>query len=147
MRVPTDGILRKVESFLYGRGFSAPSARRILAVQILLAGMALAVGLACVTISLWPLAFAIGAVLITCNMWWLTRSVEWSLRHSYSSGLAALAAFSFVLRFGAMALALYGSLVWLALPVVPLLAGLSSVVASLSVQAVMRLSRNAAKEA
>lgn len=141
-----NGILRKIESLLYAKAFRSSSTRRILAVQITTAAAASAAGVILLPFSLSPAAFAVGAVLITCNLWWLARGIEWSLRHGFSSGLALAGSFFFLIRLAIMALALYAALVPLALPVVPLLLGLSTVVASLAVRGMMRLPHDAAKE-
>jgi hypothetical protein len=135
-----------MEILLYRRGFRSPASRRILALQLTVAGAALLTGAAALHVSLWPMAFGVGAALVACNLWWLTRSVEWSMARRYSALLAAAAAASFLFRFGLMALALYGALVWLALPAVPLLAGLSTVMPGLVWQGIIRM-RQTVKEA
>ena len=141
-----EGILQKIERILSARGFRSPSSRSLLAMQIVIASVSVIFGIFCLPFSRWGVAFALGSFLVTCNLWWLTRSIEWSLKHGFSSGLALVATLSFLVRLAVMALVLYGALVWFVLPVVPLLAGLSSVVASLSVRGVVLLSRTTVKE-
>lgn len=147
MRSVVEKMMHGMESLLLRRGFRSQASRRILASQLVLAGAALLTGVAALHFSVWPMAFGVGATLIAANMWWLTRSVEWSLSRRYSAGLALAAAASFLVRFGGMAFALYGALVWLALPAVPLLAGLSTVVFGLVWRGFTRISRQTVKEA
>ncbi len=147
MREITAEILLSLEKKLLKRGFSSPGARRLVAFQILVAGVSLALGLATVSLGLWPLAFGVGACLIAANLWWLARSAERALQHSFSAGLAALGAVSFLLRFAAMALALFVAIVLAGLPVIPLLAGLSSAVIGISILGPAGFFRQPAKEA
>ncbi len=125
--------LEKIEKRLYRRGFLHGDVRRIVSLQLLVTGLALAFGLAVLWFSAWPLYFGVGAALAACNLWWLARSVEWSMRHDYTRSLAVANFLAFLARFAGMGFALFVCIAWLKAPLVPLLAGLATVVAGLTV--------------
>ena len=120
------------------RGFLAPETRRIVAGQILFALAALAVGIATLWFSLWPTAFAAGSFLAAGNLYCLGKGVDTSIfagakaHAKASAGIAMLHVLLFWFRFVVTGFMLYVFLVPLAFPPLPLLAGLSTVVASLS---------------
>lgn len=71
----TASPVRKIEIYLYGKGFSDPVLRSAMLVQILLAVAAFVCGLALVWLSYWPLMFALGVACIVFNFWFLCRFV------------------------------------------------------------------------
>lgn len=115
--------------------------------QLLLALAALAFGGVTFRLSLWPPAFGIGAALATVNLWWIARSAQWSVSQRFSPALALVCFGAFLLRFAGTAFTLYVLLVWLDFPLVPLFAGLLSVVVSLSIMGFSRVAGNSCKEA
>lgn len=136
-----------VEKALRKRGFAAPDVRRIMAGHIVLTAAALILGAVLYTVSLWPLAFGLGSVMASVNLWSLARSLHRTLGHSFS-GARAMAYFAgFALRFAGTAAALYILLVRAALPVAPVLAGLSSALVWLMILGISRFAGNSCKEA
>lgn len=136
-----------LEKLLRNRGFTSPDSRRIIANQLLLTAASLAVGAGAAWFSLWPLAFGIGAALASANLWWIARGAQWCVAQQFSPALALVYFGSFLLRFAGTGLALYLLLAWLQFPLVPLLAGLFSVVVYLSVMGFSRIAGNSCKEA
>lgn len=135
-----------LERRLFHRGFASADIRRIVSGQILVADAALAVGFVCLWFSVWPFFFGVGAALAAHNLWWLARSVEWSLRHDYTRSLAVANFLAFLGRFGGMGIALVICIAWLKAPVVPLVAGLSTALAGMTLWGFTRFLRQHSKE-
>ncbi|CAK7068785.1 MAG: hypothetical protein DELT_01780 [Desulfovibrio sp.] len=144
-------MLRKsrnaLEKILRNRGFTSPDSRRIMANQLLVTFTALTIGVLAIPFSLWPLAFGLGAALATLNLWRLVKSVHWSVSQHFSPAIAVVYFGGFLLRFAGTGALLYLFLVPLALPLVPLLVGLSSVMVVLISMNVSRSAGNSCKEA
>ena len=127
-----------VEAFLRTRGYVSPESRRIVAGQVMFTLLALGVGIMTVWISRWPLAFSAGSLLATANLYFLGKSIEMSMftraqaTAKSSVGIALLSISLFWIRFVVTGFLLYIFIVTLSFPVIPLVAGLSTVVASLS---------------
>lgn len=136
-----------IEKILRNRGFTSPNSRRIMANQLLLTIAALGVGILAFPVTLWPVSFALGAVLATVNFWWMAKSVRWSVSQRFSPALALVYFGGFLLRFTGTGVLLYILLVQLSLPLVPHVAGLSSVVLCLMITAFSRTAGNSCKEA
>lgn len=141
-------MLRKshyfVEKILRAKGFTSPDSRRIMATQILLTGAALVLGMLFAGVTLWPLSFAMGTVIATINFWSLAQSVHRTIRHGYTNAYALAHFTGFLLRFAGTGGMLYLLAVRAALPVLPLLAGLFSVVIWLTILALFRTVRHSA---
>ena len=135
-----------LERRLFHRGFASADIRHIVSSQILLTDVALAVGLVCLWFSVWPFFFGVGAALATHNLWWLARSVERSFGQSYTRGLAVSSFLAFLGRFGGMGVALVICIAWLNAPIIPLVAGLTTAVAGMTVWGFSRLLRQHSKE-
>ncbi len=129
-----------IEKQLRNRGFTSPESRRILTDQIVLTLAACGFGILALPLTEWPLAFGLGALLATVNLWQIARFAHWSVTRRFSGKLALIGFCAFLFRFAGMGVVLYLLLVRVALPVVPLVAGLSSLVVWLSV---LRLGRGA----
>lgn len=108
--------------------------------QILLTAAACVLALPAFPLTDWPLAFGLGAVLATLNLWQIARFAHWSVGKKFSGGLALIGFGAYVFRFAGTGVVLYFLLVRAAMPVIPLVAGLSSLVFWLSV---MRFTRGA----
>ena len=146
MRKMLHAAMLSVEKRLFARGFRTAGVRRILAGQLLLAAVFLGAGLSLLWLSAWPMAFALGALLAAQNLWWLARSTQWCLGRAFTPGLALVHYLLFLGRFALTGVALYVLLIWLRTPVIPLLAGLSTVVVSLMAWGFAR-ARHSFKEA
>ena len=140
-------IRHTVERRLYDMGFALPFVRYLLSIQILISGFALAAGIALLWYSRWPLAFGAGAAIITFSLWHISRSAQTLVQPQFSAshGLRLFCGFS--VRLLLIGIALFMLIVWLKAPLVPLLLGLTSTVASILLWGISRLSRNTVKEA
>ncbi len=136
-----------IEKRLRAGGIASPDMRRILSGQLLFAASALVIGLALAHFSTWPLAFALGSVLAALNLWWLARSVVRAVGQPYTPALAFMHLCGFLARFACAGGALYVLIVRLNTPLIPLLAGLSTVVAALAFRGAARIAGNSLKEA
>lgn len=108
---------------------------------------ALGVGVLAFPFSIWPFAFSLGALLATANLWWMAKSVTWSVSQRFSPTLVLVYFGGFLLRFTGTGVLLYILLIRCSLPLVPLIAGLSSVVLCLMMTAFFRNAGNSCKEA
>ena len=104
--------------------------------------------ISCVTfwLSLWPVAFSAGAIVVTCNLLWLAMAVQWCTEQKYTKKLALIHFLLFIFRFSLLALVLYVLIAWLHMPVLPLVAGLSSVIISLVLWGLSLVSGHSFKE-
>lgn len=143
-------MLRKsrhaIEKILRNRGFTSPDSRRIMANQLMLAIAALGIGVLAFPLSIWPFGFALGALLATANLWWMAKSVTWSVSQRFSPVLVLMYFGGFLLRFAGTGVLLYILLVRCSFPLIPLVAGLSSLVVCLMITAFSRNAGNSCKE-
>ena len=129
-----------IEKYLRNKGFTSPESRRIMVDQVMLTMLACAGGILLLPLTDWGLSFAFGAMLATVNLWQIARFAHWSVKRQFTGRLAALGFFAFLFRFVGTGFILYLLMVRAAMPIIPMVAGLSSLVVWLSV---MRISRNA----
>ena len=128
-----------IEKYLRNKGFTSPESRRIMTDQIMLTIAACVVGILALPLTDWLLAFALGALLATINLWQIARFAHWSVTRQFTGKLAAIGFFAFLFRFAGTGFVLYLLMVRAAMPIIPMVIGLSSLVIWLSV---MRISRN-----
>ena len=129
-----------IEKQLRSRGFTSPESRRIMVDQILITAGSCVFGLMALPFTDWLLAFGLGALLATINLWQIARFAHCSVTRRFSGKLALVGFGAFLFRFAGMGFVLYLLLVRANFPIIPVVAGLSSLVVWLSV---MRLSRGA----
>jgi len=129
-----------VERYLRARGFTSPESRRIVTDQVLLTVVAGILGLLLSPLTNWGMAFAFGTLLATVNLWQIARFAHWSVKRQFSGKLAIISFLAFLFRFAGTGFVLYVLLIQAAMPAIPLIVGLSSLVVWLSV---MHFSRNA----
>lgn len=129
-----------IEKRLRSKGFTSPESRRIMTDQILITAAACGFGLLAFPFTNWLLAFGFGTLLATVNLWQIARFAHWSVARRFSGKLALISFGAFLFRFAGMGFVLYLLLIRAAFPIIPVVAGLSSLVIWLSV---MRFSRNA----
>jgi len=141
------GIRQAVEHRLYGYGFTLAFARHLLCTQLFITGTALLAGVAVAWFSLWPLAFGAGAALTTFSLWQICRSAQAFVHLQFSASLGIRLFAGFTARLLLIGIVLFALLIWLKVPVVPLLFGLTSTVASILLWGISRLSRKTVKEA
>ena len=141
------GFRQAIERRLHGMGFALPVARHILCSQLVISALALSAGLALVWYSAWPIAFGAGAALTTFSLWHISRSAQAFVRLPFSSLLGLRLFIGFTARLIVIGIALFALIVWLKVPVAPLLLGLTSTVVSILLWGVSRISRKTAKEA
>ncbi len=141
------GFRQAIERRLYGMGFALPVARHILCSQLVITGLALVTGLVLCWYSTWPIAFGAGAALTTFSLWHISRSAQAFVRLPFSPLLGLRLFIGFTARLTIIGIALFALIVWLKVPVAPVLLGLTSTVASILLWGISRISRKTAKEA
>jgi len=127
-----------IEKLLRNKGFTSPESRRTIVDQILLTAVSCILGLLTFPLTDWPLAFGFGALIATVNLWQIARFAHWSMGKKFSGSLALIGFGAYLFRFAGTGIILYLLLVKAAMPLIPLVAGLSSLIVWLSV---MRFAR------
>jgi hypothetical protein len=140
-------IFRRLERRLHAAGFTAPLVRRLLGTQVLLSAAGLGSGAALAWYSLWPLAFGIGAGIATYSLWQIARFSQGCISRNFSAALGVRLFMGFTFRLVLIGVVLFGLIVLLRAPVVPLLLGLGSTVASIALWGLARFPRKTVKEA
>ena len=120
-------LLHKIDCFLYKKQFYSPPVRRVLCLQIALALVALLVALPLIPLTLWPSAFAAGVILALFNFWHIARFASGNVNKYFSALMAAKYFLWFCGRLVLTGLALTYLIVYCSVPIIPLVAGLSSV--------------------
>ncbi|SBV97502.1 putative ATP synthase I chain [uncultured delta proteobacterium] len=136
-----------VERYLRNRGFTSPDSRRIVADQVLLTAAACIAGVLVLPLTAWGLAFGLGTLLATINLWQIARFAHWSVTRRFTGRLAVIGFCAFLFRFAGTGFVLYLLLIPARMPVIPLVAGLSSLVVWLSVMRFSRPAGHSCKEA
>lgn len=140
-------LCRPVESRLYKTGITLPTVRRLLSIQILVAGTALLVGAPLAGITLWPLLFGTGAAIAAFSLWQITRFAQAHLQQQFSLALGVRLLLGFTIKLAVLSIVLFVLIVQLGAPVVPLLLGLTTTVAGIAIWGIAGLSRKNVKEA
>ena len=140
-------VRQKIERHLYARGFSSAVVRHLLCTQIMITAAALGVGVPAALVSLWPLLFGTGAAIALFSLWHIARFAAVSIHQEFSVALGIRLFSGFTLRLLLTGVVLFTLIVWLRVPVVPLLAGLTTTVAGIAVWGLSRFSRKTVKEA
>lgn len=143
---PSD-IRRIIDTRLYRLGFAAPAVRHLLGTQIVISAVGLISGILCVWFSTWPLAFGLGAVITTYSFWQISRFAQGAILQQFSAALAVRLVMGFMFRLVLISIVLFVLVVRLKAPVAPLVLGLTSTVASMSLWGLARFSRKTVKEA
>ena len=134
-------LTQNVERFLWARGFVLAPVREILTVQILLSGLFLTLGLVCLPFSIWPLCFCLGATLMTGAFWSLAKSAQSLPGRSFSVKLALTLFAGFSMRLLVAGTILFCVVVLLRAPAIPLLAGLSVTMLTITVWSLARMTQ------
>ncbi len=134
-----------METALHKRGFVSAEIRRLLGVQILIAGAGLAVGLIAWPLTLWPLYFGIGATLSVGNFWHLARFGQAHIRREFSAALGIKLYIGFLAKLLITGLTLFVLIGLLDAPVVPPLVGLLTSVLVVLIWSVARIFRKPAE--
>ena len=113
----------------------------MLGTQILLASFSLLAGIFVAYFTFWPLLFGIGASIAAYNFWFLAKFVQNNLSDSFSPILLLRLVGGFNLRLILTGVVLFALIVWLKVPLAPLLAGLTSLVACIVIWGFSRLTR------
>ncbi len=133
----------RIERRLYQRGFNSPEVRKLLVDQILLTGCSVGVGLVLCWYSVWPLLFGIGAGLACCNLWGMAGFVQRHLRRDFTPAVALKQFGFFFARLAGTAAVLALLVIVLRAPVAPVLVGLSSVVAGITIRGIYSKAKEA----
>ena len=138
-------IRRKVETALFKRCFTLAEIRLIVALQLGLAVLAtvLALSLGWLFSPLWP--FAAGVVLVTVNFYSLAKLAQRLITRQEGALMRLLV--GFYARLGFSGLALFALIVWARVSIPALVAGLSTVLATILVWGILQMIGNNAKEA
>ena len=118
-------LLQKMETALHRRGFVSADIRRLLALQILVSGTGLILGLAALPFTPRIFYFAVGAVLSVGNFWHLARFGQAHIRREFSAVIGIKLYLGFLLRLLITGLTLFILLGPLGAPPAPPLAGLA----------------------
>ena len=140
-------IRQNLDRRLYRQGFASPVVRQFLGIQILITAAGLFPGIILAWFTLWPLVFGAGAAITTYSLWHIARFAQAHIQQEFSRALAIRLFFGFTCRLVLISIVLFVLVVLLRAPVVPLLAGLTSTVASISLWGLSRFSRKPVKEA
>ncbi|MGE4291700.1 MAG: ATP synthase subunit I [Desulfovibrio sp.] len=119
-------MIRKLEAFLYKRGFTHPQVRAMVRNQLVLAFLTITLINGLTACSSWALSFSAGCLLVTVNFWLMARTGQ-----SVVSAQKGAVTMMLILFYGRMALtglALFTLIAWLDASVSGLLVGLSMVV-------------------
>lgn len=136
-----------IERRLHALGFVSPDIRRLLATQIMVTALALAVGFMFAWLSIWPLIFGVGAAIALFSLWQLARFAQANIRRQFSAALGLQLFFGLTGRLALIGVLLFFLIVLFRAPVIPLLAGLTSTIAAIVCWGLARLSRKTVKEA
>lgn len=115
--------------------------------HVLFTAAACMVGVLALPVTIWGLAFGLGALLAAINLWQIARFAQWSVTRRFTGKLALIGFLAFLFRFAGMGIVLYLLLIQAKMPVIPLVAGLSSLVVWLSVMRFARAADHSCKEA
>lgn len=140
-------IRQKIESRLYHFGFSSAVVRHLLCTQIMISGAALIAGLVFLPLTAWPLSFASGACIAAYSLWGVARFAQANVNQRFSALMGLKLFFSFTGRFLLIGAMLFALIVLLKTPIIPLVIGLTSMVAGIAAWGIFRFFRKTAKEA
>ncbi|MFI3272449.1 MAG: ATP synthase subunit I [Pseudomonadota bacterium] len=139
--------VQRIDQMLWQRGFRAPEIRAILRNQLLITTLSVLAGLALGLVNDWVFWFGVGAVLATFNFYFAASFVQKVVFQPYDRSLMYGLLFRFYGRLGLTGLILFGLIVWLAVPLSALVAGLSTVVTAIAVWGISCFARQNVKEA
>lgn len=138
-------IRHKIETALYGRGFTGTEVRTLVGLQILVGLGSAALAVVASGFGNWGLSYGAGAVLITVNFYQLARFVQQAVQERQAAVVSLL--LRFYGRLIVTGVVLYGLIAWAGANVAALLAGLSTVVATALYFGVRRFMGKNVKEA
>ena len=140
-------LIHAIDKTLYKDGFTKPELRILLRVQLLLVLAASLVSLAVCWFTPWPLIFTAGAAIVTLNFYWMAKFVRQVTGFTYERMLLAGLLVRFYGRLALTGILLFVLILWLRVPVIPLLMGLSTVVATIVIWGAAQMVEQKAKEA
>lgn len=122
----------KIERALRLRGVKSQVLRHLMCTQVMIADISLALGIVCAWFTLWPLAFGIGATIAMYSFWSLA-SLSLAIIADGARGKYSVSKFVvFNVRLVIFAIILYIFIIRLRVPVAPMVAGLSSMMFSIT---------------
>lgn len=140
-------LVHAIDKTLYKDGFTKPELRTLLRAQVLLVSAAALVSLALCWLSTWPLVFTAGAAIVTLNFYWMAKFVRQVTSFTYDKSLLVGLLVRFYGRLALTGILLFVLILWLRVPVLPLLMGLSAVVATIVIWGMAQSVEQKAKEA
>lgn len=118
-----------LDKLLVKLGFHHAEGRVLMRDQIVMALVTSLMALSVSGLGTWGVAYSCGALLITVNFWWMVRFAQGLL--ASQAGAVGGSFFRFVIRLGVTAVGLYLMIVEAGWPVWAVLAGMSTVMATI----------------
>ena len=140
-------FIHGIEKALFNKGIVSEAVRQVMVLQIMVCAACLVAGLAALYWTAWPLSFGVGCALITLNFYFMSRLVTQLVGLEYSGKLLFSLLISLFSRLLLTGLALFVLLYWWKIPVVPLVAGLSTVVVTIFIRGAVQAFGHKVKEA
>lgn len=132
----------RIERVLRIRGIMSPTLRHLLCTQLVITDVSLAFGLICGWFTWWPLSFGMGSAIALYSFWSLATTTPAILQEGAGKSHYSIVKFAvFNLRLALIAIVLYVFLVRLRMPVAPMVAGLSSVLASITLWSLSKVTQ------
>lgn len=140
-------ITERIDAWLYARGFTNHDVRRLMRLQIIVCVLSLATGFSLMAKDLALVGFPVGSLLATWNFYELAKAVPKLLFGGYSRELLIALLAGFYFRLILTGVALFVLIAWGNVSIVALVAGLSTVVATIILWGAVRRGSHKAKEA
>ncbi len=140
-------IPRRVEKHLFRQGFTVAGVRNVMRSQVLVAGASVVLSLLFLPLGMWPLHFSVGALMVTFNFYGLAKFMQQAIFKEYDKRLFFSLLLRFYGRLALTALLLFVLIVWAGASVPALVAGLSTMVATVFVWGMAQLFGHNVKEA
>lgn len=136
-----------IEKTLYARGFTAEPVRKLMRNQILLVLASMPLLLLIPVVGQWPVDFVAGALIVTYNLYSLARFVQQLVLKSYTRALLFSLLGRFYGRLLLTGLTLFVLIRWGQASVPALVAGLSTVAATITIWGLAQRFEQNVKEA
>lgn len=132
-------INRGIEKALYERGFYAPQIRALVRYQVYVAGVSFLTLCLLPFVGNWPLVFVAGVLLATYNFYAMAKFVQQIVTTKFTKGMLVSLLARVYGRLLLTGVALFVLIVWVKASLVALLAGLTTVVATILVWAGLQI--------
>jgi hypothetical protein len=140
-------LVHLIDKTLYKDGFTKPELRVLLRAQLLVVLVAAIISLGACWVTSWPLIFTAGAAIATLNFYWMAKFVRQVTQFTYHRSLLVGLLVRFYGRLALTGILLFVLILWLRVPVIPLLMGLSTLVGTIVIWGAAQSVEHKAKEA